>query len=232
VQDLDPNPTAAFADNLGDTIVNNVLSGRRTQATNALNQTFSPNYSQTMLPDSTTGNYASSLVNEQFDPLMSQLGNAQKRGTLTGTGYNAALDALNQKKAGALSTVQSLGQNILAGDRSKLDDYISGARTGVNSMGLADSFDPSTYASTAQGKVQSDLSGFGGALRNAVGDTQFATLGDLINAGGAVQGAQNPNATNPGGMPTGAGGGALSSAYVPPDVLAQQKRGLGSTGAF
>jgi hypothetical protein len=161
-------------------------------------------------------------VNEQFDPLMTSLTNAQKRGTLTPTGYNAALDALNQKKAAATSTVQNLGQGILSTDRKSLDDYISGARSDVNNLTLGTTFDPNSYSTAAQGKVAGFTSDFGGALRNAVGQTKFADLSELINAGGAAQGAQNPNAANPVG----------GTGYVPPVDDSTTKRGLGNTGSF
>jgi hypothetical protein len=233
VQDMDPNPTASFPTNLGDTIIGNVVSGKRTQAGTALNNIFKPTYADEALPDSLTGQYANSILSEQFDPLSAQLTNAQKRGTLSGAGYNAALDALNQKKTAAAATIGDLGKGILAADRSGINDYISGARTNVNNLGLADTFDPTSYAGTAQGKVASDVGAFGGALRNAVGDTQFANISDLINAGGAAQGAQNPNAANPNGIPSAAtGGGQLSPSFISQDELAKQKRGLGSTGAF
>lgn len=225
IQDLDPNPAAAFPTNLGDTILNQITSGKRTQATNALNQTFTPTYAQNMLPDSITGGYVSDLVNEQFNPLQTQLQNAQRRGTLTDAGYTSAMDLFNQKKAAAQNTVQNLGQGILATDRSGLNDYISGARSDVNNLNLGTNFDPSSYAGVASGKVQDYQKNFGGALRNAVGGTQFTNINDLINAGGAAQGATNPNAANPLG-----GGGA--SGLLPDDQQSQQKRGLGSTGAF
>ena len=229
IQDLDPNPSAAFPTNLGDTIVNQVTGGKRTQALNALNQTFTPNYSNNLIPDSLTSQYAGDLVNEQFNPLSQQLTNAQKRGTLTGAGYQAAMDLFNQKKSAAMSTVGDLGKGIIASDRSGLNDYISGARSDANALNLGTTFDPSTYAGTAAGRAQTDIGNFGGALRNAIGGTKFADISELINAGGAVQGANNPSAANPTGTPDPAG---LSSAYVPPDQLAQQKRGLGSAGAF
>jgi hypothetical protein len=108
-----------------------------------------------------------------------------------------------------------------------LDDYISGARSDVNNLTLSSTFDPSTYGSTAANKAAGFTSDFGGALRNAVGQTKFADLSELINAGGAVQGAQNPNAANPLG-----GTAGTSPAYVAPDILEQQKRGLGNTGSF
>lgn len=234
IQDLDPNPQSAFPTNLGASILGNVQSGARTQALNQLNQTFTPDYATNALPDATLQNYVGNIVNQQFDPLSTQLQNAQKRGMLSGTGYDAAVTAMNNQKAAATSQVNTLGQNILATDRSGLNNYISGARTDANNLALGTNFDPSSYAKTAGGMASTDLSNFGGALTSAVGDTKFANISDLINAGGAVQGAQNPSAAAPGGPgPTTAAGGApLSPAYAPPDVLAQQNRGLGNQGAF
>jgi hypothetical protein len=233
VQDNDPNPTAAFSSDLGSTIIGNVLSGKRTQAGTALKNTFSPTYADTALPDSLTGQYANTILSEQFDPLSAQLTNAQKRGTLSGAGYQAAVDAMNQKRTAAAATIGDLGKGILSADRSGINDYISGAKSDVNNLGLTDNFDPSTYANTAAGKVSSDIGAFGGALRNAVGDTKFADISSLINAGGAVQGGMNPNAANPGGVPGQAtGGGQLSPSFIAQDELAKQKRGLGNTGAF
>lgn len=228
ISDTDTNPASAFPSNLGDTIVADALSGKRTQASNQLNSIFTPNYSNTALPDSITNDYVDSILNTQFDPLNAQLTNAQKRGTLTSAGYQAAQDRLSQKRTAAASTVQNLGQGILASDRKNLDDYISGARTDVNNMSLGSNIDPNTYSSAAQGKIDVDKGSFSGALQNAVGETKFADISDLLNAGGAVQGATNPSAANPNGSTT----GNLSPSFVSEDELAKQKRGLGNTGAF
>lgn len=230
IQEGDPNPSAAFQSNLGDTIVGNVLTGKRQQATNALNSIFTPTYANNLLPDTLTGQYASDIVNEQFNPLSQQLINAQRRNTLTPAGYQAAVDAMNQKKQSALATVQNLGSNILSADRSALNDIVSGAKSEASNLGLASAFDPSAYAGRAQQRAQQDISGFGGALRSAVGETKFADINDLINAGGAVQGSQNPNAANPTGGALGPQN--LSPGFVPDEELARRKRGLGSTGAF
>ena len=227
IQDLSPNPAAAFPDTLADSIIGNVTGGKRTQANTALNQIFTPQYVNNLLPDTTTNNFVPDILNEQFNPLSQQLTNAEKRGTLNPVGYQAALDALTQKKTAAQSTLQNLGQGILDTDRSGINDIISGARTSANSLGLADTFDPSVFAGQAGSRAQADLSNFGGALRSAVGDTKFADLTDLLNAGGAVQGAANPNAANPTGGIQG-----TSQFFVSPDEEAKKGRGLGNTGAF
>jgi hypothetical protein len=228
IQDLDPNPYGAFPTNLGGDIVNQVLGGKRTQASNQLNQLFTPTYAQNALPDTLINQYSGDLLSEQFNPLQTQLQNALKRRTLSDTGYGAATDLLGQKRSAAEATIGNLGRGILETDRGNLNDYISGARTTANSMNLADAFDPNTYRGGAESRVASDTANFGGALRNAIGGTKFADISELINAGGAAQGSLNPNASNPVG-PTLPGGSPSSAAQ---DELAKSKRGLGSTGAF
>lgn len=225
IQDKDPNPLAAFPTSLGASIVDQATADRRNQLTNQYNTMFGANYSNTALPDTLTGSYIDQILKEQFDPLRSQLQNAQKRNTLTGTGYQAALDRLTQKESSARSTISDLGSNILSGYRSSLDDLISGGRSNISSLSLGGAFDPTEYQTRASNLVKQDVGNFGGALRGAVGNSQFADLTDLLNAGGNVQGAFDPlAATNPYG-----GGNKLKT---PDEDLATRKRGLGNTGAF
>jgi len=222
IQDLDPNPSAAFAPNLADQILGQITGGVRTRANTALNNVFTPDYAQKLIPDESTNSIVQSILDEQFNPLSSQLVNAQKRGTLTDAGFKAAQDALTSKRTAAQSTVQNLGNTILGTDRSDIEGIIGNARTRAASLGANDVFDPGTYVSQAQSKATSDIGNLGGAIRSQLGDTQFASLQDLIHAGGVVQGATAPTATNP------TAGGAI----IPDDPLAQQKRGLGNQGAF
>lgn len=227
IQDLDPNPLASFPTSLGSTILNTAVGDKRTAATNALSKVFTPGYSTTALPDTADTGAIDTIINEQFDPLKAQLVNAQKRGRLTDVGYQGATDELNKKLSAARDTVTNLGKNIIATDRSAIDDIISGAKTDASGLSLADTFDPTVYTTRASNLATSDIAGLPGALRNAVGNTTFADITDLLNAGGAVQGTTNqPTPTGT----TGSGGSSLT-----PDqqaALQQQKRGLGSTGAF
>jgi hypothetical protein len=229
IPDQSPNIGSYFPASLGQSIVNQATADKRQQAMNTLGQTFTPGYSTSMIPDSTQDQYVEQILGNQFNPLQAQLTNAQKRGTLTDTGFTAATDLMNQKESAARSQLQSLGANILSTDRGQLDTIAGNARTDASNMALGQSFDPSQYFSQASSTAARDIGGFGGALQNAVGGTQFADIQDLLNAGGAVQGATNPTATNPVGSGTiGAGGGM----GIGMDQATQQKRGLGSTGAF
>ena len=96
----------------------------------------------------------------------------------------------------------------------------------VNALGANSAFDINPYVAHAGELINADKTSFGGALRNAVGGTKFADLQELIQAGGAVQGAHNPTADNPIGL------GPASPAQLSEEELARRNRGLGSTGAF
>jgi hypothetical protein len=225
IQDLSPNPGAAYQ-GIGDQIVQQALADKRTSAGNTLNTVFDPNYATRAIGDNIGDASYAKILSEQFDPLTAQLTNAQKRGTLTDAGYGAALNALNQKKSAAQSTLSSLGSNIISQNRQGINDIIGNARGAANNLTLGGTFDPSAYSAEAGGLAAKDQSGFEGALRNAVGGTKFADLTDLLNSGGAVQGATNPV--------TGAGANPLAPAGGGPDQTAedQKKRGLGTVGAF
>lgn len=235
VPDLDPAPAGKYAATLGSDLYNQVQSGRQSQALAGYNSTFSPDYSQKLLGDDLISNSVSNIVNQQLDPLSSQLDNARKRGTLNDQGYAAAVKALGDARTSATSTVTGLANNVLAKDRGDLDTYIGTGRTAAGSVPLGSQFDANTYVTGAQSQADRARNAFGGDLQNAVGSTKFSDLTSLLNAGGSVQGANDPTAANPNGAVDAQGkpiGGDLSPSFLAAQALANEKRGLGSTGEF
>src|SRR5215469_5318973 len=221
IQDLSPNPMSAFPSSLGQTILNQATADQRTQALNQFNQTYSPTYSANAIPTSMVAPAVQSILGQQFDPLSQELTNAQKRGTLNPQGYQAALAKMAQDKSAAQSTLTNLGNTIVGSDRSAIDALTGSARSDISGAALGQSPNQAQYGTQIGDLVNQDVSGFSGALQNAAGNTQFADIQDLLNAGGSVQGATSPSAANPGT----AGGGVI------PDPTANARRGLGSTGA-
>jgi hypothetical protein len=226
VADLDPNPMSAYDPNLGQSILNNITSGARTRADTAFTAALPTTYANTALGYNAMDPYISDILSSQFDPLSAQLQNASKRGTLNDQGYKAALDALGASRTAAESQVRSLGTGIIDKDRSTINDYISGARTGLGNMSATqlEGFDPTTYTSGAGDIATRELGTLGGDIRSAVGNTKFADLQTLLNQGGSVQGATS-------GTTPLAGSGDVA---LDPATIAQQNknRGLGTQGAF
>ena len=236
VQDLAPNPNAAFSPNLGASILAGANAGVQTKASNAVGSLFSPTYAQDNVSNSWLSPAVDSVLTSQFNPLADGLSNALKRGTLNDQGYQAALAAMGRDRTTATSTVNNLGRNILANDRTGVNNYITQAKNDAGNVNVSnyDAFDPSHYASGASDLVSGYQGNFGGDLSNAIGKTSFSDLSSLINAGGVSQGATDPTATNPtaGGAPGAGSGSGVSEAYIAQQALAKQPRGIGSQGAF
>jgi hypothetical protein len=229
---LGANPSAAFSPNLGANIIADETSGVQTKAGHAISALFSPTYAQDNVSNSWLAPASTAALSRQFDPLTAQLSNSFKRGTLNQQGYDAANAKLSSDQTAAGSTVNGLGNRILAADRTGVDNYITGAKGDAARVDpiTYDSFDPSKYDTGASNLVNGYKGSFAGDLTNAIGATSFSDLGSLLNAGGAVQGATDPTATNP--TVGGPGGGGISDNYIAQQALAKQPRGLGSSGAF
>jgi len=232
VQDLAPNPSAAFSPSLGASILADINAGVQSRAGNTIKSLFAPTYANDRITNDWLAPAEDTVLTSQFDPLGAQLTNSFKRGTLNQTGYDAAHSKMELDRTAARSILSGLGTNILNSDRGGVNSYISGAKNdaaNVNALTF-DSFDPTVYAKGADSMVGNYHDNFAGDLTNAVGATSFSDLSSLLNAGGAVQGATDPTATNPNGGAAGEAG--VSDAYIAQQALAHQKRGLGSTGSF
>ena len=233
IKDLDPNPTGAFDPNIGQTILNQYTTAGRTKATSALNDLFSPTFSQDRFSNTAADPFINDILNEQFNPASASLTFARDRGQLSPQGFAAATDLLNTKRTGAESTVRGLANSALTTDRKTIDDLIGGARTTASGLTADqfDTFDPKSFRTQADTRINQELGALGGDIRNAVGQTKFVDLSELIGAGGQAQG---PIQTAPGGAPGGFGGDPSD----PSAALAEQarrnaaQRGLGSQGAF
>ena len=224
------NPSASFDPNAGASLVSQLIGGARTQASRKITNAFAPTYAADNINSSWLPDAETPLLNNQFDPLSDQLKNAQKRGTLNDTGYQAALDALGAKRTSGKATLDTLGNNILNTNKGGVNDYITGAKNDAANVDLtnANSFSADPYIKGAGDLVKGYRDSFAGDLSNALGSTSFADIGSLLNAGGSVQGALDPTVTS------GAAGasGDVSDAYLAQQALAQQKRGIGTQSSF
>lgn len=229
VADLDTAPGSKFAPSMGSDLFNQIQGGKQSQALSSYNKEFDPSYSLTHLPSSMNAGAIATAVNSQFDPLMQQLTNAQKRGTLTGTGYQGALNQFNTDKTKATATVTGLADNVVKGDQGDLNTYLDTGRTLAGHVPLGTDFSNDPYRAGAADIISKDTGKLSGDVQNAVGATKFSDLTTLLNAGGAAQGSADPTAGNPNGLP---GGGSLSPEALASQVLAKQPRGLGTQGQF
>lgn len=227
VPDLSPTPGGAFQQSDASDLFNEIQGGVQTQNLTGYNKVFDPNYSNRVISDSWVDPAVNDAVSSLFSPLQGQLDNARKRGQLSDTGYQGAQKEYETRQTGARASVGKIASGILGSDRGQLDEYIGGGRTAAGSAPLGTAFSVDPYQQGANERVNRFQSSFGGDVLSGVGDTQYASLSDLLNAGGAYQGAFDPAAT------PGAVGGAPGIGSDP-DAIAKAalKRGLDTQGAF
>lgn len=221
VADLSPTPGGAFAPSMGEDLITQLTSGQQARNLQQFNAQFAPNYADTAISDAWIDPVVSDIVKMQFDPLTQQLENASKRGQLNPMGYEGALKALEGKRTAAGSQIRSLATSELNKDRGLLNEYLGGGRTAAGNAPLGTSFSVDPYVSGAQGIAQRERGAFSGDVLSAVGDTKYADLSELMNAGGAYQGAIQPPV---GGQP------AADPAMIAD--INRRRRGVGTQGAF
>lgn len=213
-------PGSYFADNLADIVLGREEGARRTNYTNTLNSTFTPNYAHNAFADTADDPILESIFGSQYGEAQQAVERARARGTLNDQGYSAATRRLSETSPGARSTLQTLGGTVLSRNRDALTGIANEGRSAANSYTLGSQFDPTTYTSRAE-STRNDLNNrLEGDVRSAVGGTQLFNIGDIIGFGGREQGAQN-NPSN-----------AIAEVLAQRENRRTAQRGLGSTGAF
>jgi len=229
IPDLSPNPAGFFAPTLGSDLFTQLTTAGRERARQKFSNTFDSSAVDRALGNELIDPVRNNILAEQFDPLSVQLGTARKRGTLNDTGYNAALTALTGAKGKASAEIDNAGRSVLGSGQKSLRELLGSFSSDVNSMSLPqlENVDFTDEQMRFNNEASRLAGGFGSQVQSAIGDTKFADLNTLLNAGGAVQGAINSPV-----RPGGGGGSAIE------DLLAQQisstnkARGLGNTGVF
>lgn len=162
------------------------------------------------------------ILGSQRSDIEAQVNAARDRGTLNQTGYNKALERLNQQSLAARSELQDLGMGVLSGYRDQFKTKFDNTLGDINNLDLTRRFDT---GSALQG-LQSLRDSLGGRLE---GDLYRATSGQsffdpnsIISYGSGMQGFYNPSQKAPsvGGDPS------LLSAFVDP----KKKPGTTLTG--
>jgi hypothetical protein len=207
---------------LNDTFVNDIVSGRlnaaRTKNTQAVDNTYAPNWANDAFADTADDSIISSILGTQRGEAVAALDSARKRGNLDSTGYSAALAKLDQQQAAGNATAQQLGGNVLQGYRSGLSDLISGARTAAGQSNFGN-FNMDSYNNNISNKLNSYNNSLAGDVTAALQGQEFFDIGSILNAGGTAQGGVNaaPNSV------------AIQEER---DRQRQATRGLGGSGVF
>lgn len=206
-----------FTDQFGDTALSNEQNRRRSQYTGALQGKGFEGQIDQSFGDTADDDLINSILQPQYQSAQDIIGNQQKRGTLTPSGYQYALNRLNDQRTAGLNKLQGIG----AGEREKLGggvrDYLAEIYGKAGEYTLGQQFDPNSFDTEFGNRLTSASGSLEGNIRAAAPTNLFDTASVQQDAGN-VQGQTSR-------------GGLL-------DTLASRRRGssrgrgLGTTGAF
>lgn len=192
----DENPNAYFKD-AGQSVYNQLESGRRTKAQTDLDRLFSPNFETKRIPFTLDDPYLDSINAEQRSSADSIIRNMLDRGVITQSGYNAAAADLDKQSSGVKTRLNELGTSTIAGGQGSLREIANTARQDAANLKLGNQFDPYSYSSDADRIFDEFITGLGDNIRSKVTGNLYNTTG-LAALAGAAQGAgntaYNPNA--------------------------------------
>ena len=162
------------------------------------------------------------FITSNYDNALTQLDRALKRGTLSQSGYDNALENLNTQKSGAQSTIGSIGQGILDNYRTALTEKAQGFGQNLDSYNL------SKYGQVSADKFANSFNSlFGdqqGSFENdfnlATQDMQPFDVSGIIGNARVAQGVNNTQTDE------------LLGAIEDSEKKKDKKVGLGNKGLF
>lgn len=168
--------------------------------------------------DTSDDDIINSIYNQQYDPAMTQISNALKRGALTPQGYNYAVNTLNKQGDAGKAKLQSAGADERATLSGGLNDYLSTIYDKASGWQLGQSaFDPTQYTDEFNSRLGSAQTQLSGDLEGNV--PNIFDIPTVLQGAGSVQGVTNR-------------GGLLDTLADRGYQKRNATRGVGSTGAF
>jgi hypothetical protein len=212
------NPDQFFGNSVGDQIISSKENAARSQYGQQVGSKFGTGFEQKTFADTADDAIIDQLFNEQYTPATDYIARAKQRGTLSDSGYQYALNNLNNMGTAARSKLQTVGGDVLNKYRTEIGGIGSSARNAANNYRLGETFDFDSYLNQFNNKVSEFNNRMGGDIRAALGNEQLFDLDQLIARAGSFQGPQNTV--------------TLLSALEEEEKKRQQQRGLGGSGVF
>jgi len=209
------NPNSFFNGTLEAALA--AATGAKRSAFNRDITSFAPTgFERDRITDTMDDNYIDAILGEQYSKARGFVDNAGARGVLNDQGIAAALRNIDEQKGGIRYNLQGIGGGILDEGRSAIANIANQARSGAAAYNFGEQFDPFSFSTKINDKFADFSGSLGDALRSRVTGDLFDTS-NLLNLGGAAQGAQNIK---------------LPFAAQPQQSTTEKDRGLGTTGVF
>ena len=175
---------------MGKTLFDEGSTTLRNKNNRLLDQFVGSGFENELVRDDLDDSAIEAILDESFSDASKYGEGLLKRGVITGTGFNGAIDALDKQRSAARRRLTELGDSVLESQRGSLRDIAGEARSSVNNLNLGDLFDPDKYRGRVNNSFDDFVAGLGEELRGFTPNDLFDTSDFAINAGSS-QGAQN-----------------------------------------
>lgn len=206
---------ASYFTNFGPNVFAEEEGALRNKTIADINRVAPTGFERTRTPDSIVDPIIESIIGEQYGSTKQQLEAARARGQLTDMGFGSALSQLDTRRGGARAQFDPITSSVLEGVRGAQRDYVGTQREAAGNLQLGQNFDLAGFE-TGLGEVEAREEGAVPGRIRSLGPSSLFNIGELLNLGGQAQGPQN----------------APIIATPRDQQRRDQKRGLGSTGAF
>jgi hypothetical protein len=215
---LDTNPSQYFTDDLLDSAITGAQSDRRANYTNQTHSTFANNFERGLFADTADDEFINSILSTQRSGAVSALDLARARGSLDQTGYDAAMEQVNQMETAGRAQANQLGGAVLQDYRGQARNVGDRARSAASGYTLGSDFNLGGYQSELNSLVGSLNNNLQGDITTALAGQNFFDIGDILTRGGTAQGPVNP--------------ASLPAFMAERERVRNAERGVGGSGTF
>lgn len=210
-----------------DDMIHEFTQQQKKAMENYLNQNFADLGTSNMWLDNywnsgSDDEMVNNFITSNYDNALTQLDRALKRGTLSQSGYDNALENLNTQRSGAESTIGGIGQGILDNYRTAMQEKATGYHQNLDDYSLAKYGNVSADAFKSDfDKLYSDQQGsFENDFNLATQDLQPFDVSGIIGNARVAQGVNNTQTDE------------LLGAIEDSEQKKDKKVGLGNKGLF
>jgi hypothetical protein len=184
--------TAQFGNPFVDSVINTVLTRERGGYERALRDAFGTDYADRTFSTTADDPYVNAILSGQKTEALATLDRAKKRGQLDDTGFATGTERIGQLEKSGFSLANSLSDAVIGNYRSDINSQIQDAFGQAGSVGVGQSFDPSSYIGRVNQRTGEFQNRLEGDVYGALQGQQFFDIGDIITRGGMAQGVANP----------------------------------------
>lgn len=221
IPNRDPSPGNYFSNTIADTVMDDYRDQQVRSHNQAIDRFADTGFADNLWANTADDAILNSIISENYTPAAQQINNAFRRGSLNQQGFDTAMRDLDSQRTAATSNLQNVGQGVLSGFRTDLQDIGSQARTSANNFQLGDTFNPNTYQTQIDNMFADQQGRLEGSVRQAVGNDPLFDINSIIQGAGARQGVTSGNAP------------LLDNFYEAENQRRRgTRRGLGTQGVF